>query len=412
MRGKLGIIMVIAVMCPSGNYAWGISSVSAGAKTATLVAGAQSVEELIERLESLSPFAADINYEVSLAMTDADVVYDLSVASNANPEDQHYGQNYLIDWSLTHNDETNRGFSAYFDGHCYRYRDNRLQEYHFDWDSIPFVAGDGGVQANGQFVDLLPYGIASQLRVMSASDNFTVGYEPRSRRNGRDVSILTASQNVNGYVGRNFRLVVDCETCMPLFIENEYNPAQISEQTVRATYNYSDSPKIEAVEDEEHLIALYPDVFENFRENNYRIENIRGLPLPGFSLPTPTGERYTRQRGDSFTSPTVVAILSADNAAAPLTVKALRQAAASMPREVGLIFVFIGSHIESIEGVTGALREGEVVLMSGKSLARNCGTSVYPTVLVAGSDGVVADVILGFNNSLADDVIQSLSLTK
>lgn len=419
MKGNIGILMVIAVMCPSGSTAWGMPTLVPGAGTAPEAAAAPSetLNSLIERIDTLSPFCASVAYGVSLAMTDEDVDYTLEIASTSAPADPRFGADYLIDWTLERNGETHRGFTAYFDGHCYRYRDNRLQEYHFAWDSIPFISADGGVQANGQFVDLLPRSIARQLRAMAKSDNFTIGFEPAARSGGRAVSIVTASQNVQGYVARNFRLTVDRSTGRPLKIENEYNPAQISEQSVRAVYTYPDSastaPTLRCVASEEQLMALYPDVFENFRESNYRIENIRGQRLPGFSLPTPTGERYTRAKGDPFEVPTVVALLSADNAAAAPTVQALRKAVDSMPRQVGLILVFTGSHIDSIEEAAGpGLRPGEAILMSGKSLARDCGTSVFPTVLIADTDGTVADVLLGFNNSMTQDVIQSIALLK
>ena len=50
--------------------------------------------------------------------------------------------------------------------------------------------------------------------------------------------------------------------------------------------------------------------------------------------------------------------------------------------------------------------------MSGKALARDCGASVFPTILIADTDGTVANVSLGFNNSLTQDVIQSIALLK
>lgn len=420
MKGNIGILMVIAVMCPSGSTAWGMPTITPDAKTEAAAAPAAAtaqLDALIGRLEGLSPFSARVDYEVSLAMTDEDVVYDLDIASTSAPADTRFGADYLIDWTLHRNGEDHRGFTAYFDGHCYRYRDNRLQEYHFSWDSIPFVSADGGVQANGQFVDLLPRSLARQLRAMTTADGFTVEFRPATGKGEGSVDVVTASQSVKGYVGRNFRLTVDHATGRPLKVENEYNPAQISEQSVRAVYTYpsggAEAGALRPVAAEEQLIAMYPEVFENFRESNYRIENIRGQRLPGFSLPTTTGERYTRAKGDPFRAPTVVAILSADNAAAAPTVAALRKAVDSMPREVDLVMVFTGSHIDSIEEITGPeLRPGEAVLMSGRSLARDCGTSVFPTVIIADTDGTVANVSLGFNNSLTQDVIQSIALLK
>lgn len=117
-------------------------------------------------------------------------------------------------------------------------------------------------------------------------------------------------QTVRGFNGRNYRLVTDRATGLPLRISNEYNPTTISEQTVEVAYNYPTAASEAAIPaTEEELISLYPGEFEKFRENNYRIENLRSLPLPGFSLPTTTAERYTRAKGDSFKAPTLIAII-------------------------------------------------------------------------------------------------------
>jgi len=65
---------------------------------------------------------------------------------------------------------------------------------------------------------------------MIHSGDYTVGYEPVAVADGREVSVVTASQSVRGFVGRNYKLVVDRKTGVPISIDNEYNPGQISEQ--------------------------------------------------------------------------------------------------------------------------------------------------------------------------------------
>lgn len=420
--------MVIAVMCPPCFSAWGIPVVGGGIRSAItgedagggdvteIVPVAPTVEALVRKLETLTPFSADVTYDVSLPMLDDDVVYSIKVASERADGDSLSGTDYLIRWRLPAREggEVSEGFLAYFDGHHYRYRDNRLQEYHFDWDSIPFLTAGGGVQRNGQFVELLPQSIAGELRSMIDSDDYAVGYEPVAVRDGRAVSVVTASQNVRGFTGRNYRLTVDRATGRPLCIDNEYNPGQISEQSVNIAYDYyaDGGGEMSAVTSEEELMAMYPEVFEKFRESNYRIENMRGLPLPSFSLPTLTGERYTRHRGEGFKAPAVVAIIDPQVASAAETVAALRGVAARMPRDIDLVFAFMGSNTDEIEAVAGVPVYGEADLISAKSLARDCGTSVYPTVLVVDPSGIVVNVLLGFNNSLAEDVIQTLALVK
>lgn len=410
MKGTFGILLVIAVMCPLGSNARGVQAVDNGsdAGCGKVAAG---VATLADRLDSTARFAADASYEVSLAMSDDEVAYRLRLASEAAPADTLFGADYLIDWKLERHGDVSDGFLAYFDGHCYRYRDHRLQEYHFEWDSIPFQTRGGGVQATGQFVELLPKMIARELRSMLADSTFTVKFTPSGMLGGREAGVVEATQEVGGYVGRNYTLHFDVKSGLPLQIYNEYNPGRVSEQSVKVTYTYPASDAaLAAVDAEEKLMSVYPEVFEKYRESNYRIENIRGLPLPAFSLPTPTGERYTHQKKAPFRAPTVVALLDASTAAAAPTVSALRKAQRSMPRQVDLVLAFVGSNADAIEGVAGALEPGEAHLMSARTLARDCGTSVFPTVLIVDSNGIVADVALGFNNSLAQDVIQSLAL--
>ena len=108
----------------------------------------------------------------------------------------------------------------------------------------------------------------------------------------------------------------------------------------------------------------------------------------------------------------MIAIIDPQVATAGLTIAALREAVAKMPRDIDLVLAFMGSNIDQIEGITGAPSYGEADLISAKSLARDCGTTVFPTVLVVEPSGIVANVLLGFNNSLAEDVIQSLALVK
>lgn len=414
MKGKIGILMVIAVMCPPCLSAWGMPVIDGGAD-AEGTPVAPTVEALVRTLDVMAPFSAQVDYDVSLPMLDDDVVYSIELASDTVAGDPLSAVDYLIKWSLPGKEggEPSSGFLAYFDGHHYRYRDHRLQEYHFEWDSIPFQTGRGGVQGNGQFVELLPQSISRELHEMIHSGDYTVGYEPVAVADGREVSVVTASQSVRGFVGRNYKLVVDRKTGVPIRIDNEYNPGQISEQSVTVKFAYpAGDNRLATVASESELMAMYPEVFEKFRESNYRIENLRGLPMPSFSLPTVTGERYSRNRGDAFKAPTLIAIIDPQVATAGLTIAALREAVAKMPRDIDLVLAFMGSNIDQIEGITGAPSYGEADLISAKSLARDCGTTVFPTVLVVEPSGIVANVLLGFNNSLAEDVIQSLALVK
>lgn len=373
-------------------------------------------DSFVQTLGGMTDYSATATYDVTLPMANDDVTYTLAMASSAVKGDPLSDVNYLIDWTLKRDEQDSKGFLAYFAGHHYRYRDHRLQEYHYEWDSIPFITKPGGVQANGQFVDLLPQTIARELKAMKANPSqFTLRFTPDTVVDGAKAIAVSATQTVNGYVGRNYLLVAEPKSCRPLRIVNEYNPGSISEQSVHVAYSYpapGASTALATVTSEEQLMAMYPDVFEKFRENNYRIENMRGLPLPGFSLPTLTGERYTRQKGDSFKAPTIIALLDPKVEASAKTLAALRKAQEQMPRQVDLIVALTGTNPEQNEALVGPSRMGETVLISGKSLARDCGTSVFPTILIVDPSGIVNNVMLGFNNNLLSDVIQSLALVK
>ena len=398
--------MVITAMCPPCLMAWGMPNVKGGDSAAS------SVEELIGRLDSQSPYSASVTYAVSLPMTEDDVVYNVQLASRISEADTLSVVDYLIRWSLPRPEGESTGFQAYFDGHLYRFRDTRLQEYHFQWDSIPFLAG-GGVQRSGQFVDLLPQSVASELQKMLSSDEYEVSFSASEKLQGKDVSVVSATQTVNGYVGRNFRVAVERGTGLPLRIDNEFNPGQISEQTVTVSYAYpADGNGDMVASTEGELMELYPEVFEKYRESNYRIENMRGLAMPTFSLPSLTGERYSHHKGEPFKAPTLIAIIDPQVGSAKATVEALREVQNSMPRQVDLVLAFMGSNTDQVEEIVGQPEIGETDLISAKSLARDCGTGVYPTILVVDTKGIVANVLLGFNNSLVQDVIQSLALVK
>lgn len=193
MKGTFGILMVIAVLCIPGKC---LGDADPG------------VLSLADRLDSIDNYAATISYAVSLPMADDDVVYTLNVATSRNPSDHLLGENYLIDWTLPAESGESRGFTAYFDGHHYRYRDHRLQENHYMWDSIPFRTNAGGIQRNGQFVNLLPFSLSSQLRAMAADSTWTVSLaEGLAER--RKADIVSARRHVNGIESQQLAAAAD-----------------------------------------------------------------------------------------------------------------------------------------------------------------------------------------------------------
>lgn len=369
------------------------------------------VLSVAQRLDSVDSFAATIRYAVALPMADDDVVYTIGAATSDNPTDRLLGKNYIIDWQLPVESGISSGFTAYFDGHHYRYRDHRLQENHYTWDSIPFRTQAGGIQRNGQFVNLLPFSLARQLRDMASDSTYTAALT-QGVAEGRDAYIIRARRYVNGLESQQWELAVDRSEGLPLKLSILYNPGMLGEQEVNATYDYSPTPQVKAVASEEALMARYPEVFEKYRVSNYSVENLRGLPLPGFALPTITRERYLHQKGDAFPSPVIVAVLDPNVATTPDVIATLRATIDRLPGQTSLIMMFSSNDIDSIEPLTGQPRLGEVILTSATPFTRDCGINAYPTFLLCDSAGIVSGVILGTASTLSDDLLQGAALLK
>ncbi|MDE6417963.1 MAG: hypothetical protein K2K49_01995, partial [Duncaniella sp.] len=244
-----------------------------------------SLPSIIQTLGSAAPYAADVKFSVSMPQTDTDVVYDIRLASLSTPADTLAPCDYLIDWTLG----DTSGFTSYFGGNLYRFRDSRLAEYHTSWDAAPFEASraGGGVQRAAQFAGLLPQFIAGELAAMQDDPRYTIAVGEK-RFGGATAIEVSSRMEVGGAVVQEKTYLLDPETSMPLRVVTESNPASITEQTIVTDYTtLADAGALPR--SEEALIARYPEVFENFRESNFSIENLPGRPLPAFALPTLTG---------------------------------------------------------------------------------------------------------------------------
>lgn len=366
---------------------------------------------LADNLDQTTPFAASVRYAVTMPMAEEEVVYAIRLASSDNPADRLLGKNYLIDWRLPVATGESKGFTAYFDGHHYRHHGHRLHENHFQWDSIPFRTSVGGIQRNGQFVNLLPFSIADMLRDM-ATDTTTTVTISYGEYDGQTTCIVRATRHINGLESQRVELTLDKTTGRPLAFSTLYNPGLLGEQEVNAEYSYPASSEIKTVNSEEALLALYPEVFDKYRICNYSVESLRGMPLPGFALPTTTRERYFYQKGGGFAHPTIIAVLDPEVASTRATVTSLREAVDKLPRQTDLLLIFKSNDIDLIEPLTGGTRPGEAMLTSATPFIRVCGINAYPTILFCDTSGTVSGVILGTGSSLADKIIQEAALLK
>ncbi len=384
--------------------------------SAAKTAGNVAVADIISALENIECYQSKASFSVTMPQLNDDVVYDIDLTQISDKADTLLSCSYLIDWTMTSREDPVSGFAAYYDGNHYRYAGERLQEYHLKWDPMPFIApakgrkGFSGVQRTAQFANLLPATLAEELRHMSATDGYQITAHPDTLIDGQRRITLEAVMRLKGTVAMEATYVFNKTDLMPVAAFLENNPGAVSEQTV--TVRYSDtrlSAKCVPIT-EESLMKRYPDVFENFRESNFRIENLPGSRLPGFALLTTTGERYMRRTADSFAVPTVVALLDASHGFTPEMIASLRSAIDALPFNADFIMAFVDKHVEMIEETVPEIRPGEHLLMGASPLARDCGAASLPAVIIADADGIVRNVIVGYNNDLASDVIQKMAL--
>jgi len=378
------------------------------ASTFATVAQSVTPDKYIDHIANLTDYTGRISYSILLPQAELPVIYEIKMSSTAVDTDTLAPCRYLLEW-VPEQEENGAGFAAYIDGAHYRYRGKRLQEYHVSWDSIPFLAGNGGVQCNAQFVDALPQFLGRELKRLMTDSNFVYTFSPDTIYNGRRAAVVCGKLMHHGYVSKEAAYIFDQATLMPVAVELENNPGSVSEQSVSIKYNDC-STALFPIKGEESLIAMYPEVFEKYRESNFRVENLPGTHLPTFSGMMHDGERYNHHHGDTFVTPVVIAIVDDSGANTSSTIASLRKAVDSSPVQFDLMMAFVSADTERALDIAGRCRHGEILLTSAKALARDCGVSAFPTLLYVDRDGRVCDVTLGFNQNLTDVVIQTATL--
>ncbi len=377
-----------------------------------LTAASQTVSEIADRLAATECVNATIRYSVTLPQNDDDIIYTINATAYTPPvADRLSPCDYVIRWSLPTPSGVSEGFSAYFDGHHYRFRDQRLQEYHLTWDSIPFLLGGGkdGIQTRAQFTELLPAFMARELKATLADSTYIYSKPQNISYNGRDAVRLKMERVISGMTAMERTYIFDATTMLPLRIDTESNPGSITEQSILADYTFAPEPDCPILT-EEKLIEAFPDYFGKYRQSNFRIENMPGTQLPAFSLRRTDGTRFTRSHTDPLPSPTVIAFLEPGTGFSDRTVEAVRKGVEGLPYQAMVIWAFPGNNADEIEEIIPELRPGEQILTGAKNLARDCGISAMPVVMTVDRSGMVKKVIIGFNNELADVVLQEMAL--
>lgn len=370
-----------------------------------------TISAIIDSLKTERCMDIKMDFSVTMPQLNDDVVYQINMSQTPASGYKHLlTYDYLIDWILTSRKTPVHGFNAYFNGHHYRYANERLQEYHTEWDSIPFYSlnGNEGVQRQAQFSNLLPAAIGNAIEQMILDKRYRVSLHPDTVVNGTKRTVINAVMTVNGITAIESEYIMAQQSFMPVRIILENNPGALSEQTVVVNYTQITTDPTCTSLTERTLIDQYPEIFEKYRESNFRIEYLPGSRMPGFSLPTTTGERYSRHHTDSFRTPTIIALMDATTGFSTNMIRDIRAAVALLPYSADVIWAFTNNNVDSIEAVIPSIKPGEHILTSSSSLARDCGAASLPALLLVNTDGTVSDVVLGYNNNMTEMIIQKM----
>ncbi len=377
-------------------------------------AGLVSLGDIARRLSSYDSYADSCSYEVYLPSLSDPVCYGVRLYSASNQDGDTLAPcRYLIEWSLSAPDGVVEGFSAYADGAHYRFRDKRLQEYHTEWDSVPFAPGGrvrAGVQNQVQFAELLPQYMGRKFSDMVSDSTYVSKVTTDTVVGGRKSLVVSGRRRVNGYDAAEYVYVLDPDSFLPRLVELENNPGQLGEQSISVRYMCGSERPCDI--NAETLAARYPDAFGKYRESSFSLENLPGKPMPRVVAPTTTGERYLHEKGEPFAVPTVFVFMESAVGSCGDVVRAVREAVDYLPMGVDVIWAFFDHRVDDIEAVVPSIRPGEHLLMNARGAASDCGVGADTPVLVfVGADGVVRDFVQGYNQDLKSIVIQKASLS-
>ena len=394
MRAKLSQLVLIFVACP-------------------LSIMAQGAGQLGQSLLNIGDYAGSARFEALLPSAADPVVYDIALQSAA-PADTLAPCGYTIDWAAESQSGTLSGFSAYFDGHHYRFRNNKLQEYHLADNSTAFLpAGPGsqaqGVQSRAQFADLLPQFLGAKMIEIASDSSYIYTYNQDKLIGGKPRIVVEGVKMSRGYETQRFTYVFDQETLLPVHIDQINSPGSISEQLVTVTYGTASQEPIELTE--EGLMKRWPDAFERFRQSTFRVENLVGEFLPAFSCPVAgSADRCTHHVGEPLDAPTIIAALDPAVGTNAETVQALRRAVDQLPVRAEIYWAFKTNKEDEAIAAIGNLGPDERALLSANGLMRDAAITLFPTIIICSADGKVAEVICGYNNTIEEIVIQKMAL--
>ena len=389
-------------------------SICAMALAMSLPAGALTLEEVGAKLRGVKCYRDSVSYEVLLASLAEPVTYTMQLESAEAKGDSLAPCKYVIKWSLPAPSGLARGFSAYFEGSHFRFRDKRLQEYHVSELADPFMPGGDvsrGVQMQVQFADLLPQFIGLQFERMASDPSYVTTVTADTLVSGKPSVVVDGVRRINGVDACEYTYILDGKTYLPVKTELENNPGQIGEQSISINYGV---PTVKNCRiDLESLVESEPDAFGKYRENTFSLETLPGRPLPRIVAPTIDGSRYVHEREEAFEAPTVFVFLDATVGSTPQVIEDVRKGVDTLPFRADVVWAFLNHRADDVESYVSDRRTGESVLINAGGAARDCGVgTTAPALIFTGADGHVTDIIIGYNKSLPSNVIQKVTNSK
>lgn len=385
------------------------------AATVGMSANAETLNDIADRIDrSARVYGATCTYEVLLPSLSDPVTYSVALQATAGEATDTLAPcNYIIDWSAETPSGQVAGFSAYYTGNHYRFRDKRLQEYHAGADDPSLAPGGNparGVQSVVQFADLLPAFIADRFRQMTTDSTYSYRVHPDTIIAGKHAVAVDGVRRINGYDAAEFLYILDPANYLPVLTELENNPGQLGEQSIIVKYTAADKPDIATI-DETMLAQRYPAAFGEHRGSAYSLEKMPGRALPRIVAPTADGDRYIHDRGQALPSPTIVVFLDATVSSTPDVIEAVRGAVDTAPVSIDVLWAFLNHRADDIRTVLPRVRTSEKALINARSAATDCGIGAdTPVLLFVKSDGKVYDFVRGFNQDLESVVIQKAGL--
>lgn len=349
-----------------------------------------------------------MNYSVSIPMRDNDIKYSAKIWSIYDPNDTLATSQYLIEY--THQSDSLPSFNAYFKGNYYKFENERLQEYHWMWDSIPFKKIDNsvGIYNSGLFAPFMPANIMASINnIMVTTGNYYKVYND-TLINNRRVNAIKLKEYIKGILSKEILYYTNPTSGTPLYYESLNNPNTIGEQLVTVHYDYSQPLEpIDSI-NEAVLRKRYNAAFSKYRLSNFSIENLPGRKLPMFSLPSTTSEKYTWDGG--FKNDAILAFLEVGNGMNKQLIKEVREAIKQSDVPINVLWVYNNRNLEAIYDEMPETRNDEYALIGGKSLATDIGVTGFPTLVFVAKNGIVRDIQLGYNKELKNIVIQKVAL--